>query len=981
VYGRKVAIEGINKEDIPPLPAQPAGNIYRQFLSQLCQLTGASAASLYFDVGSGPRREPLLLHSGQTEASPEFASIDTAGNTVAQYSGFEAATTAPGIQCFPSSADESCLVQLRADALPVEAAGEHHPERRQPVPATESGVGEAVWLALRYDTGSVPTEIMELDTPPPGQPGNAKEWLAHSLLTSGAFLREASRLQALSLDPTSQLPGRAEFQARLKAIMNEFRGRASLGLLLINPDEFELVNRRLDRDSGDTALAQMAAMLCDCLRRTDDVFHYGGAVFAVQMPGASREVLPRVAEKIRDSLTGAYLSGAMRLSFSIGGALYDPGSEQDDDLDDLGLLRRADQALNAAKGQGGGCSVVWQPGENDQELIGRDRLSGIFTANAEKDYRNMLVLWDIIAMVSQDADEQRLAAGFVERIQLAMRPSWAALYRHLEGGRTSLMSQSGRASFPPGQHPSEVETLIAKARELGRAERGRRPPGPGDRDHGEDRLGYAVPLMADGRAIACLYLEGSERDLSLDSSDLVFLNALSTQLALALDRVDLAERWRNEQKRESRRLRNEVQGLRQAVQSARLIYHSRQMDALLETARAAAPTDVTVLINGESGTGKEMLARAVHELSARNGKAFVTVDCGSIAANLMEAELFGAVKGAYTGADRVAAGRIVQADGGTLFLDEIGEVPLDVQVKLLRFVQEKEIHPVGAETPRRVDVRIIAATNRDLAREAAEGRFREDLYYRLNVVTLTAPPLRDRPDDILPLAGHFLERFALQYEKGLRRFSPEAENLLLSHSWPGNVRELQNGILRAVVLSTNETIEATDLVFEDGPGETQPSVEGAQPPTSSPTPSSVQDVQETDQPWQELGIRLGQQVDAALASSGKAVVPLGRWLSEDLVLTVDQKERGKTTFRRQLEKARRLQDQGLLARSDAWGQFQGYIDRLADTMEDESRVNLMELARNELLEAVLARVGNDDATGSALMGITIPTYRRWREQA
>jgi diguanylate cyclase (GGDEF)-like protein len=932
----------------------------------------------------------VLLHSSQTEASPEFASLETAANTVAQFSGLETEAPPPSLQCFPSTADESCLVRLRADAKP---ADDQHPERRQALPASDSDDSDSLWIALRYDSGSVPSEILALEAPPPGQPGSTGEWLAHSLVAGGALLREASQLQAMSLDPTSQLPGRAEFQARLKAVMSEFQGRASLGLLLINPDEFDLVNRRLDRDSGDTALAQMAAMLCDCLRRTDDVFRYGGAVFAVQIPGTERDALLKIAEKIRDTLTGAYLSGAMRLSFSIGGAVYDPDGEQDQDFDDLVLLRRADQALNTAKGQGGGCSVVWQPGDNGQELIGRDRLSGIFTANAEKDYRNMLVLWDIIAMVSQDADEQRLAAGFVERIQLAMRPSWAALYRHLEGGRTTLLAQSGRASFPPGQHPPEVETLLARARQQGRTEKGRRPPGPGDRDHREDRIGYAVPLLADGQAIACLYLEGTESELPLDSSDLVFLNALAAQLALALDRVELAARWRAEQKRESRRLRNEVHGLRQAVQSARLVYHSRQMDALLETARAAAPTDVTVLISGESGTGKEMLARAVHELSARKGKPFVTVDCGSIAANLMEVELFGAVKGAYTGADRVAAGRIAQADGGTLFLDEIGEVPLDVQVKLLRFVQEKEIHPVGAEIPRRVDVRIVAATNRDLAREAAEGRFREDLYYRLNVVTLTAPPLRDRPDDILPLAGHFLERFALQYEKGVRRFSPEAENLLLSHSWPGNVRELQNGVLRAVVLSTDEVIEATDLVFEETPGEIPPStVDGVQSPPGSPATPPVHPVQETDQPWQELGIRLGQQVEAALASSRKAAVPLGRWLSEDLVLRVDEKERGtarraarrlgvaETTFRRQLEKARRLQEQGLLARSEAWGQFQGYIDRLADSLEDDSRVNMMELARDQLLEAVVARVGNDDATGSALMGITIPTYRRWRGQ-
>ena len=275
------------------------------------------------------------------------------------------------------------------------------------------------------------------------------------------------------------------------------------------------------------------------------------------------------------------------------------------------------------------------------------------------------------------------------------------------------------------------------------------------------------------------------------------------------------------------------------------------MDGLLETARAAAPTDVTVLINGESGTGKELLARTVHELSNRKGKPFVTVDCGAIASNLIEAELFGHSKGAYTGADRASQGRIVQADGGTLFLDEIGEVPLDVQAKLLRFVQEKEIHPVGAATSRKVDVRIIAATNRDLASEAGAGRFREDLYYRLNVVTLTAPPLRERPEDILPLAGHFLEKFALQYEKGPRRFSRSAERLLQSYSWPGNVRELQNGILRAVVLSTDEVIDGSQLVFED-PAEAYAQTQRADTPaagTSAAEPEMQADSSRSE-PWE-----------------------------------------------------------------------------------------------------------------------------------
>ena len=354
--------------------------------------------------------------------------------------------------------------------------------------------------------------------------------------------------------------------------------------------------------------------------------------------------------------------------------------------------------------------------------------------------------------------------------------------------------------------------------------------------------------------------------------------------------------------------------------------------------------------------------------------------------------MFGHSKGAYTGADRASQGRILQADGGTLFLDEIGEVPLDVQAKLLRFVQEKEIHPVGAAISRKVDVRIIAATNRDLAREAGEGRFREDLYYRLNVVTLTAPPLRERTEDILPLAGHFLEKFALQYEKGPRRFSRAAERLLQSYSWPGNVRELQNGILRAVVLSADEVIDVAELVFEDPTEAAARSQKEAATAQQAAGPAEAADATGGREPWDMLENELEKQVDAALESDDAANAPLGRWLSEDLVLRVDELARGtarrgarrlgvaETTYRRQLDKARRLAAQGLLVRSEAWSRLEPTLNLLADSLDEDSEANIIEVARDRLLQAVVSRVGENATVGSALMGITVPTYRRWVEQ-
>ena len=973
------------------LPAQQTGGIYRQFLFELRQLSGAAAASLYIEDREGAGAAPLLVHCSHTEALPEFESVETADDAVNHYSNLSGQSPPPALQVFATEGG-GCLLVVQV-GTEFGAGDDPWPgdlDRRSGLELPDLASAGTLWVGLRFEDGVIPPAILALKDPGAGPPGSADGWLAHCLLSNANLLWEADRIKLLLRDPTSRLPGRAEFQYRLSAVMHELHGRATFGLLLINPDEFDMVNRRLDRDSGDAALAQVAATLCDCLRRTDGVFRYGGAVFAVHMPGATRASLVAFAEKIRGALTGAYLSGAMRLSFSIGCALYDPSRAEDRDLDDVGLLRRAGQALNTAKDRGGDRSVLWQEGDADEDLVDRTQLAGIFTANVEKDYRNMTMLWDIITMVAEGDDNERLARTFVERIQLALRPAWAALFSRQEGDRPRLLAQSGRASFPEGEQPAEVDALLAAAQEAGAPQSGSRQPGPYDRDATAPRKGYALPLKIQDRTLACLYLEGPEAEMQLDSSDLLFLRALNSQLAMALDRADHATRRQVEREQESRRLRTEVQGLRQAVQSARLVYHSRPMEALLTTARAAAPTDVTVLIRGESGTGKEMLARAVHDMSSRAGKPFVTVDCGSIAANLIEAELFGALKGSFTGADRASTGRIVQADGGTLFLDEIGEVPLDVQAKLLRFVQEKEIHPVGAATSQRVDARIVAATNRDLAREVSAGRFREDLYFRLNVVTLVAPALRERPDDILPLAAHFLERFALQYNKGPLRFTAAAEQRLQEHSWPGNVRELQNCVLRAVVLSSSDSIDASGLAIgEPGGEQALTHIASAQLDTA---PAETGQAHRLGEPWQELGEQLDHQVDAALSGGPEAALPLGRWLSEDLVLCVDSKANGtarrgarrlgiaETTYRRQLQKARQQQARGLAGRSESWQQLQVYIDHLADCLEEDSSTNIMEAVRSRLLQAVTARVGQDDATGSALMGITIPTYRRWLAQ-
>lgn len=242
---------------------------------------------------------------------------------------------------------------------------------------------------------------------------------------------------------------------------------------------------------------------------------------------------------------------------------------------------------------------------------------------------------------------------------------------------------------------------------------------------------------------------------------------------------------------------------------AEIISRSQSMESLLAETKLVAASDASVLIRGESGTGKELLARALHRASSRAQAPFVAINCGAIPEQLLESELFGHVKGAFTGAAQNRRGLLQAADGGTLFLDEIGDMPLMLQVKLLRVLQERMVRPVGSDVAVPVDVRILSATHRDLDKAMEEGQFREDLYYRLNVVTLWMPPLNERREDIAPLANHFLRTLADKYQKSLNGFAPDALEALIAASWPGNVRQLYNVVEQLCALATTSLISLT----------------------------------------------------------------------------------------------------------------------------------------------------------------------------
>jgi DNA-binding NtrC family response regulator len=244
-----------------------------------------------------------------------------------------------------------------------------------------------------------------------------------------------------------------------------------------------------------------------------------------------------------------------------------------------------------------------------------------------------------------------------------------------------------------------------------------------------------------------------------------------------------------------------------------IVGQSKSMRKIEELIQKVGPTDSTVLVSGESGTGKELVARAIHRHSSRRDKPFVAVDCGSLVENLFESELFGHVKGSFTGATATKYGRFELANGGTLFFDEIGNISINIQTKLLRVLQEREITKVGSAQIVKVDVRIVAATNKDLRKAVEKGTFREDLFYRLSVVPITVPALRERRDDIALLADYFLKKYNTKRKKNVRAISNRAMKALIEYDWPGNVRELENAIERAVVLTANDVVKPSDLLY------------------------------------------------------------------------------------------------------------------------------------------------------------------------
>lgn len=634
------------------------------------------------------------------------------------------------------------------------------------------------------------------------------------LHTGNLLLQVVSEHQQLISDPLTKLNARTQLLQKMNGLADEH----TVVLCLIHCCEFQQVNKKQGQKVGDILLNQIATQITSCTRDGDTISRLGGALFAVSCATNSTKEAEVLGNKLQQYLhQQPYLiehsetDMPLRLTFKVGVAVVEFDEPSNTDIDKATvIMNRAEQALLAAQSNDMTSVVVWQAAKFSINAEQFNYLGGIFTSDTMTNYRNMLLLWDISSIIADEFDFEKLVHHVIQRLANTFDFNTAGLWRAPSKDKTAK-SLCFTVDENASVNAIDTSTVFANKTLEQQISLAIDTKKQQDLIFSDDTF-WVLPLEIN--TDDCFFIIGESSRFVLTHDTKVLIQGFVRQIGKALRRSHLEEELNKRLESQNARLEYELKELKGGLASSALVYKSPVMQSIMKQTQRAASADTTVLITGESGTGKEKLINAIHTLGPRHDKPLIIVDCGSIPETLIESELFGYIKGAFTGAQKASTGKIQEADGGILVLDEIGELPLPMQPKLLRFVQEKHFTPVGGTKVIDVNVKIVAVTNRDLSLEVERGRFRKDLYYRLNVVTLNNPPLRERGDDLALLAQHFLNKFSKQFDTDKKYLSSDTLVQMQAYSWPGNVRELENKLMQATLLSENQEISMLELNLE-----------------------------------------------------------------------------------------------------------------------------------------------------------------------
>jgi Nif-specific regulatory protein len=638
-------------------------------------------------------------------------------------------------------------------------------------------------------------------------------------------------------DQATGLFTRRTFEQRLQDEVKLARRSGSpLAVVMVDVDHLKRINATRGYSEGDKVLARVAQIVRERTRGIDLSARYGGGKFVVILPQTDLHGAEAVAKKVLHAVAAESVFGrpAGAITCSVGGAALVPQIGAD------ALVKRADQALFEAK-RGGRNTYRAYTDALAQTAKRTDRLAGVFSGDPTKDYRNCLMLLETIEEINRRNDFDELLPLVIDTIVDITQAERGILLLKDEGGNLEVRVARDRNKADIDAKEFS-RTVVDRAIEGDQPVREARSDGSAvSKSIGELAIHavMCVPLTITDpqrqarRTFGAIYVDSRRQGEEFDESALAFFDTIARQVAVSVENARLYKRVGELNKQLASKLETTTRELEDVrVELAdrtkqielkynydQIVGKSPRMQELFRLLDRICETNVPVFIHGESGTGKELVAKAIHYNGPRKKGRIISENCAAMSETLLESELFGYMKGAFTGAQGDRKGLFELASGGSLFLDEVGDMSLSMQKKLLRVLQEGEIRRVGGKDTIKIDVRIISASNKDLKRLVEEGKFREDLYYRLNVVKVELPPLRERKEDLALLMEHFLKE---EDPSALaKKFDNEAMSMMLRYNWPGNIRELKNVVERAKIISEGTIITKESVILDaafEGPG-------------------------------------------------------------------------------------------------------------------------------------------------------------------